>query len=177
MPPTGPSCCRAGLGLVVIEDKSDTWAHGIDAFRNEIGRPEFVSSAIVEDGPVTRVTRQHLTWRSSTITVEIAEFAGIDAVEFRFVIDWHEHEQILKFEVPCKLPQPAVFAKVPGAVLQRAASGNEEPYQDWVALEGKVHGEPYTAGADEPVALQLRLQGRSAAHHPDPFRAVRAAQS
>ncbi len=140
----GTELLSGGLGLVVIEDKSDTWAHGVDAFDHEIGRPEFISSKVVEDGPVTRVTRQHLRWRSSTITVDVAEFAGVDAAELRFVIDWHEHEQILKFEVPVGLPAPAVFAKVPGAVLQRAADGNEQPYQEWIALEGQRNGATYT---------------------------------
>ncbi len=130
----------AGLmGLVVIEDRSDTWAHGVDAFRKELGRPTFVSSEVVEEGPVLRMTRQKLTWRGSAIAVEISEFAASDAVELRFIIDWHEHEQILKLEVSAKLTSPKVFAKVPGAALERAATGNEEPYQDWVALQGEQY--------------------------------------
>ncbi len=142
--PDGTELLSATLGLVVIEDKSDTWAHGVAAFRQEIGRPTFVSSEVVEDGPVTRVTRQKLRWRSSSITVDIAEFNATDAIELRFVMDWQEYEQILKFEVPTKFASPKVFAKVPGATLERAADGNEEPYQDWVALEGNIAGQQYT---------------------------------
>jgi alpha-mannosidase len=134
----------ANLGLVVIEDKSDTWAHDIAAFRTEIGRPEFISSEIVENGPVTRVTRQKLRWRSSLIAVDIAEFTTTDAIELRFVIDWHEREQILKLEIPTKLLSPKVFAKVPGAALERTPNGNEEPYQDWVALQGLADGKNHT---------------------------------
>ena len=132
------------LGLVVIEDKSDTWAHDIAAFRDEIGRPTFVSSEMVEDGPVTRVTRQKLTWRKSEIIVDIAEFSATDIVEFRFVMNWQEHEQILKLEIPTKFASPQLYAKVPGAALERATTGNAEPYQDWVALQGALGQSQYT---------------------------------
>ena len=140
----GTELLSGNLGLVVIEDKSDTWAHGVAAFRRELGRPSFVTSEVVEDGPVTRVTRQRLRWRTSDIVVEIAEFTATRTIELRFVIDWREHEQILKLEVPTRFLSPKVFAKVPGAALQRAPDGNEEPYQDWVAVEGSLHGSNYS---------------------------------
>jgi len=140
----GTEMLATNLGLVVIEDKSDTWAHDVASFRKELGRPAFVSSEVVENGSVTRVTRQRLQWRSSQITVDIAEFAGTDILELRFVIDWHEHEQILKLEVPTRLSSPTVFAKVPGAALQRNVQGDEEPYQDWVCVQGLVNGQSYT---------------------------------
>ena len=140
----GTELLAGPMGLVVFEDKSDTWAHGVDAFRDELGRPRFVSSEVIEDGPVLRMTRQRLTWRSSDIAVEVTEFTATDVVELRFVIHWQEHEQILKLEVPARFTAPKVFAKVPGAAPERAATGNEEPYQDWVALQGAAGGGQYT---------------------------------
>jgi alpha-mannosidase len=134
----------ASMGLVVIEDKSDTWAHGIDSFDKEIGRPDFLSSEVVESGPVALVTRHSLKWRDSSILADIAQFSALDVVQFHFVIDWHEHEQILKLEIPTRLTSPIVTAKVPGAAIQRATNGNEEPYQDWVALQGLIDGKTYT---------------------------------
>jgi alpha-mannosidase len=68
----------------------------------------------------------------------------MDFVELRFVIDWREREQILKLEVPTALLQPTIFAKVPGAVLERTTNGEEEPYQDWAAVEGKIGDADYT---------------------------------
>jgi alpha-mannosidase len=134
------------LGLVVIGDTSDTWAHGVAQFRHELGRPSLVSSEVIENGPVTRVTRHRARWNNSEIVLDIAQFAGLDVVELRFVIDWHEHEQILKLEIPTALTNAQVYAKVPGAALKRQANGEEEPYQDWVAVEGKMGGSDYTLG-------------------------------
>jgi alpha-mannosidase len=140
----GTELLAANLGLVVIEDKSDTWAHNIDSFRKELGRPVFVSSEVIENGPVTRVTRQKMKWQDSEIILDIAEFTATDIIELRFTINWQEHEQILKLELPTKFTSPKVFAKVPGAALERTANGNEEPYQDWIALQGNLNGQDYT---------------------------------
>lgn len=144
--PDGAELLSAPLGLVVIEDTSDTWAHGIDSFRKEIGRPTFVSSSVVEDGPVMRITRQWLRWRQSDIAVDISTFPGQNIVRLHFVINWREHEQILKLEVPTALSEPTIRAMVPGAVASTPTSGDEEPYQDWIALEGRIQGSDYTLG-------------------------------
>jgi alpha-mannosidase len=142
----GKELLAGPLGLVVISDPSDTWAHGIAKFRQEIARPRFVSSQQIEDGPITRVTRQRASWNDSEIVLDIAQFKAIDAIELRFVIDWREHEQILKLEIPTALSSPRVFAKVPGAAIERQTNGEEEPYQDWVAVQGKLGAEDYTVG-------------------------------
>jgi alpha-mannosidase len=140
----GAELLAAPIGLVAIKDTSDTWAHGIKQFREELGRPTFVSSAVIEDGPVTRVTRQRAKWQDSEIVLDIAQFAGLDFVELRFVIDWREHEQMLKLEIPTALTQPRNFAKVPGAIIERAPNGDERPYQDWGAVQGKLGAADYT---------------------------------
>jgi alpha-mannosidase len=143
----GAELLRAPVALVVIADSSDTWAHGVASFRDEIGRPTLESATVVEDGPVTRVTRQRSRWRNSEIVLDIAQYAAMDIAELRFVIDWHEREQMLKLELPTALANPRVFAKVPGAAIERKANGEEEPYQDWIAVQGE------TGGAQHVIAL------------------------
>jgi alpha-mannosidase len=142
----GKEMFSAPLGLVVISDPSDTWGHGITKYRQEMGRPQFVSSQQIEDGPVTRVTRQRAKWNNSEIVLDIAQFKAVDAIELRFVIDWREREQILKLEIPTALNSPRVFAKVVGTAIERPVNGEEESYQDWVAVQGKIGGEDYTVG-------------------------------
>jgi alpha-mannosidase len=142
----GKELLAAPVSLIVISDPSDTWGHGIVKFRQEIARPQFVSSQQIEDGPVTRITRQRARWNNSEIILDIAQFKAIDAVELRFVINWNEREQILKLEIPTALSNPRVFSKVAGASLERPANGEEEPYQDWVAVQGKAGADDYTVG-------------------------------
>ncbi|MBV9928700.1 MAG: alpha-mannosidase [Acidobacteria bacterium] len=142
----GRELLAAPVGLVVISDPSDTWAHGVAKFRQEMGRPQLSSAQRIEDGPVTRVTRHRARWHDSEIIMDVAQFKGIDLIELRFVIDWREREQMLKLEVPTALASPRVFAKVAGAVSERQTNGEEEPYQDWVAVQGRIGNEEYTVG-------------------------------
>ena len=140
----GVELLSASVGLVVISDDSDTWGHGVSQFRGEMGRPMFVSSTLVEDGPVARVTRQHARWLNSEIILQITQLAGSNLVELRFVIDWHEHEQMLELEIPTAITDPKVFVKVPGTILERRPNGEEEPYQDWAAAQGRIGNSDYT---------------------------------
>jgi alpha-mannosidase len=136
--PDGTELLSGAVGLVAIRDTSDTWAHGIASFREEIGRPTFESASVVEDGPLTRITRQRAHWQNSAIVLNVRQVAGWDAIELHFIIDWREREQMLM------LKQARIFAKVPGAVIERRTNGEEEPYQDWVAVQGKIGDGDYT---------------------------------
>jgi alpha-mannosidase len=140
----GAQLLSAPVGLVAISDNNDTWAHGVSQFRQEMGRPRLVSSTLVEDGPVIRVTRQYARWFNSDIFLEIIQFAGSNIVELRFGIDWHEHEQMLELEIPTLMTDPKVFVKVPGTILERRPNGEEEPYQDWAAVQGRIGNSNYT---------------------------------
>ncbi len=142
----GKELLAAPVGLVVISDPSDTWGHGVVKFRQEMGRPQFVSGRQIEDGPVTRITRHRARWNRSEIVMDVAQFKALDLVELRFHIDWHEREQMLKLEVPTALSSTRVYAKVAGAIVEREPNGGEETYQDWIAVQGRVGNEEYTVG-------------------------------
>lgn len=140
----GTELLAGPVGLVAIRDTSDTWAHDIAEFRQELGRPQFESSSVVEDGPLTRITRHRARWQGSEIVLNIRQIAGLDVIELHFVIDWRQREQMLKLEIPTALTQARLFAKVPGAILERHTNGQEEPYQDWAAVQGKIGNSDYT---------------------------------
>jgi alpha-mannosidase len=142
----GHELLQEPIGLVVIDDRNDTWAHDVVGFRDVIGRPTWVNTVVLESGPLVRVTRQIATWKTSTITMDVIERAGLDAVELSFVIDWNEREEMLKLEIPTALGSPTVVAKVAGATIERAVDGGEEPAQDYVAVQGAIAGSVYTVG-------------------------------
>jgi alpha-mannosidase len=142
----GKELLQEPIGLVVIDDRNDTWAHDVVSFRDVIGRPTWTTTVVVESGPLVRTTRQIATWKSSTITMDTIERAGLDLVELAFVIDWHEHEEMLKLEIPTTLAATKVFAKVAGTTIERAVDGAEEPAQDYIAIEGTLDGEVYSLG-------------------------------
>lgn len=142
----GTELLSAPLGLVVIEDTSDTWAHGVDSFRKVIGQPTFESARVVEDGPVVRVVRQTGRWRNSLIILDVVTWRRVRAVELRLAANWQEPRQVLKLEVPSALHDVRTFVRTPGGVTERMADGGEEPGQDWLAVEGRLGGKTYAIG-------------------------------
>ena len=140
----GAEFLAAPIGLVAIERYQRHLGARHHQFRQEMGRPTLISSTVIEDGPVTRVTRQRARWQDSEIVLDIAQFAGLDFVELRFVIDWHEHEQMLKLEIPTALSQPKIYAKVPGEVLQRRTMAKRSPIRIGAAVQGKIGNGDYT---------------------------------
>ncbi len=160
----GREMLAAPAGLVVIEDNSDTWAHGVDAFRTELGRPTFESADVIEDGEYVRVVRQCGRWRDSLIEFDVVTWRHTPAVELRLRADWREPREILKFEVSTALEDPRTIAAVPGGVARRTPDGGEEPCQDWLAVEGSLGGEAHSLGvvndatyAYDCLGGQLRL--------------------
>src|ERR1700734_2385523 len=51
---------------------------------------------------------------------------------------------MMKLEIPTALAQPRIFARVAGQILERTTNGEEEPYQDWAAVQGKIGSEDHT---------------------------------
>jgi alpha-mannosidase len=51
---------------------------------------------------------------------------------------------MLMLEIPTALEHATIFAKVPGAVLERRTNGEEEPYQDWIAVQGSLGSGDHT---------------------------------
>ncbi len=139
----GTEMLAASIGLVVVEDKSDTWAHGVDSFRTALGRPPLEATELVENGPVMRIVRQKGRWRDSLVELDIVTWRHSDAIELRLRTNWQEPRQILKLEVPTRLSDVRTFASVPGGVTERLPDGGEEPCQDWVALQGTVGSTTY----------------------------------
>lgn len=140
----GAEMLASAIGLVAISDTGDVWGNGVESFSKELGRPTLLRAKQVEDGPVMRVTRQWLEWQQSEIVLDIVTYPGLDIVKLHFIIDWRQHQQMLKLEVPTALTGARAFAMVPGAVASPAANGDEQPYQDWVAVEGMRDGKQYT---------------------------------
>ena len=135
---------------IVIDDPSDTWSHGVDAYRSEIGRftidgePE-----LVESGPVRARIRVRSRWGDSTIETLISLWDGLPMLDFQMKIDWHERHKMLKLSFPINISDPIATYEVPYGNTTREPNGNEEPHQRWIDVTGKaitLNGEEITYG-------------------------------
>jgi len=141
----GVEAIRGGAApLVVLDDPSDTWSHGVDAFADEIGRFHCGGRIeIVEHGPVRAAMRITSTWGDSTVVQEISLAQGARRIDWTFEIDWHERLKTLKAAVPVNVSEAQATFEAPYSAVVREAAGDEEPLQRWMDVTGEAGGAQY----------------------------------
>ncbi len=128
----------AGLAsrAVVHADHSDTWSHNVFDFHQPIGEFRPVSIQLIENGPVRAALRVISTWSKSQLLQDFILYRGLDWVEVRVEIDWHEQHQLVKLEYPLALQAPRATYEIPFGRIERDANGEEEAGHGWVDLSG-----------------------------------------
>jgi len=131
-----------GAALVVLRDTSDTWSHGVAAFRDEIGRFEPTGPPeIVESGPVRAALRVKSRWGDSTAEQTFYLYDGLARVDACLVLDWRERHKMLKLAFPTAIETPVATFEVPYGCIARPTNGEEQPIQRWMDLSGSVAGQ------------------------------------
>jgi len=149
----GPGCA----GLVVLEDPSDTWSHGVDRFDGEVGAFEVIGEpAVVEWGPIRWTVRLAGRWGRSRAWQDFSLTRGRKQVDVRLALDWHEEHRILKLRVPTRLRGGEATFEIPYGAIVRPPTGDEEPAQRWVDLSGRLG----CGGAAPPYGVALLNDSR-----------------
>ena len=125
---------------VVIDDRSDTWGHGVTAYDSVAGEFECVAVRLVECGPVRAILRVESRFGSSTLREDYVLGADTPYVDVRVALDWHEQLKLLKLRYPTSVPADHATFEIPYGHLQRPAGGDEEPGQAWVDVSGDGRG-------------------------------------
>ena len=119
--------------VMMDETDSDTWAHGITAFRKvaEVFREGEIK--VIEAGPVRATVR---TWQRGEHTVirrDYALIAGSDQVTVKTKVDFREHHRMLKFRVPAAVRNPKILCEIPFGSIERPSDGSEQVCHRWFA--------------------------------------------
>ncbi|MCP9487791.1 MAG: hypothetical protein MSC30_18280 [Gaiellaceae bacterium MAG52_C11] len=125
---------------VVIEDRSDTWGHGVTAYDEEIGEFECTSVRLLETGFVRAIVRVESRYGASTLREDYVLGANVPYLDVRIALDWHEQLKLLKLRYPTSVETDAATFETPYGHLERPASGDEEPGQSWVDVSDAGRG-------------------------------------
>jgi len=130
----------AAKHAVVVDDRSDTWGHGVEAYDEEIGEFECVSVRLLEAGPVRAILRVESRYGSSRLREDYVLGTDVPYVDVRIALDWHEQLKLLKLRYPTSVRTATATFETPYGHLERLASGDEEPGQSWVDVSGGGRG-------------------------------------
>lgn len=138
---SGEDLAAAGARhAVVVDDPSDTWGHGVQAYDAELGEFECESVRLLESGPVRAILRVESRWGSSALREDYVLSAGARHVDVRVALDWHERLKLLKLRYPTSVETEVATFETPYGHIERPAGGDEEPGQSWVDVSGGGRG-------------------------------------
>lgn len=163
--------------LQLIEDATDTWAHGVGAFDGRVvARAAWGRMQAVDSGPLMSPWIQRGRIGESRLDAEWRLYRDSPYYELRLSVAWAEEHRLLRLVWPQRQPIDHRIDGMGGHRLRREADGQERPLHDWTCLKTKrgqigavVCPDVFSISAT-PAALRLTLlRSPIMAHHdPDP---------
>ncbi len=127
---------KRGAIPVVIEDKSDTWSHGILSYQNEIGQFQAKRVRLLESGPVKASIRVTSEYGLSTLIQDFTMYRELRRIDVHVTVDWRERHKMLKLRFPVNLTHRDLTYEIPYGHIKRPINGEEESGQSWVDVTG-----------------------------------------
>lgn len=167
----GESCPLPELRL--IEDKSDTWSHGIDRFAGpQTDHAHWSTPTLIESGPIRHTWRVDGRIGESRVCADWRRYRGRTFYELRLRVNWHEHHRLLRLSWA---PGAAITSRddgISGGSLGRASDGRELPLRDRSLLKladgrraGLVAPEVFAISGNAAAAHLTLLRSCPFAHH------------
>jgi alpha-mannosidase len=140
-----------GNELIAFQDKPrdyDAWNIDSD-FDRKFTKLDMVDSVkVTEEGPLRATIRVVRTWQKSKFVQDISLYAGMDRVDVRNEIDWHESHILLKVAFPLAASGSEATYEIPYGAIQRPTTRNnrfesakfEVPALRWADLGDGSHG-------------------------------------
>ncbi len=162
--------------LRLIEDKTDTWSHGIHSYEGAIqAEAKWDKPILLESGPLLDAWWTEGTIGESKLGAEWRCYADANYFELRLRVNWGEKQRVLRLDF-----EPGELADeredgVPGEGLRRENDGRERPVRDRTLLSlkngkkaGAVFPEIYSLSATKKALRLTLLRSPMLAQH-DPF--------
>lgn len=129
-----------GARLSVFADHSDTWSHGEEGWRVEVGRFSGGEAHVVESGEVFARVMLRSTYGTSTAEHWITLHRETEAIDWEIRVDWRERHAVLKLIVDTAVTDGIVTCDTAYGSQHRNTAGSEEPCQMWVDFTGNING-------------------------------------
>lgn len=121
-------------GIVIEDEPSDTWAHGVFSFEQEVGCFECTDVRLLEEGPLRAVVQMTYRYQDSTLVQKYRLCAGGWELQVDCTLDFHEKHKIVKLSFPVSSASCRAVYSMPYGFIEKDSDGKEEPGQEWAAV-------------------------------------------
>lgn len=126
----------------------DAWNIDADVENHVTMLDKADSVELIERGPVRATIRVTRTWQNSKFVQDISLYSGLDRVDVKNNIDWHETHVLLKAAFPLAASGPEATYEIPYGSIERPTTRNnswekakfEVPALRWADLSDANHG-------------------------------------
>ncbi|MEW6228644.1 MAG: glycoside hydrolase family 38 C-terminal domain-containing protein [Bacillota bacterium] len=137
---------------LVLEDKSDTWAHEVESFNDVGGRFTVAEITVLESGPVRGTILVRSQFEKSTLEQRISLYSDSPVIECVATVNWQEQARMLKVEFLFNVIEPEVTYEIPYGAISRESKSGEEPGGKWIDVSGHARTPD---GCEEPYGVAL----------------------
>ncbi len=142
--------------LEMIEDLTDTWSHGINAYaEGPVVTPQWQPGLHIDHGPLMASLIQDGRIGDSRLRAEWRVYAGDLLVELFLRVHWMEARRVLKYTMSFESEIQSRLDGIPGGVLRRASTGCESPFRD-LTLASLANGDQIGIVAPDVFALDAK---------------------
>lgn len=126
---------KGAVPLVMEERHSDTWGHSTNYYDQLLACFTDGTVEVLEQGPLRSKIRVINRYNESLLQQDFILYAEEAAVRVEAKVLWRERCKMLKLEFPVKADNPEAYYEIPYGWLPRPADGEEEPMQQWFAVQ------------------------------------------
>ena len=126
----------------VLEDRSDTWSHGIQRFDAVIGQFGATKVTVCDDGPLQASLLVERAYEDSTWLQQIVLRAGQREILIRNWLHWQGQWRMIKLAFNVAVDDSHAYHDVPFGWCERARDGSEVPTQMWMDVTGAAQNDP-----------------------------------
>jgi alpha-mannosidase len=154
--------------LMLYEDDSDTWSHGLDRFNDQsISQVIWNEKEMVDQGPLMASWIQRGVIGVSNISAEW-RVHGDNFVQLQLIVNWREHHKLLKLVQPLPFEPENRADGIMGGWLKRPFDGRELPIRDGIIINdalGIATPDVYGVDATKDRIRFTLLRSAIMAHH------------
>jgi len=138
---SGLNVLRAPVALRLCDiSHCDTWAHMEFTFDKWAGEFEPDGVRVTEQGPARAAVCVSYRYGQSTARMTYSLLHGADQLDISLRLDMREQFRMVKFCLPTVFESGKDFSEIPGGVIARSASMEEECCQRYICMQGDAGG-------------------------------------